>query len=167
MAQAKTIATSDAADEKSVVVDHPTKTQRKIHPTRFKRADGERNIWTVVPEHGTDFDALTAPEYWAHIAKYLRPTDRIEANAEDGSYFAEFIVQACGDNYARVALLRKHDLQSPDVQKENDAFEVMWRGPHHKFAVVRRSDNEPVQTGFAAKQDAVQWLANNLKSLTK
>lgn len=165
MAQAKTIAMSEPAEEK--VIDHPAKGQRKIHPTRFKEAAGDRNIWSVVPEHGTDFEALLKPEYWAHVAKSMRPTDRIEVNAEDGSYFAEFIVVACGDNSAKVTLLRKHDLETEGNAQEATAFEVVWRGPHHKYAVIRLSDKEAVQTGFATKSDGLQWLATNLKSLTK
>lgn len=139
--------------------------QRKIHPSRFKQADGVRNVWVVVPEEGVPYEALLDDAYWAHIADKLRPMDRIEVLPEDGAYFAELIVRASGRQFANVIELRKVRLDTSAVASPDGRYDVQWKGPHHKFAVVRISDKTPMQTGFENKVDAFTWLSQNLHSL--
>jgi len=139
-------------------------TKRKIHPSRFGSADQKRNIWHVVPEDGTVFDDVLAPVYWAHLASRLRPTDRIEVHAEDGSYFAELVVRSVGNLHAKVQVIRKIDFDvAVEAATDIAGHEVMWKGPHHRHAVVRGKDI--IQGGFETKDAAFSWLATNAKSL--
>ncbi len=160
---------ADAATSEQTTIIAPSnviiKGQRKIHPSRFKVADGARNVWVIVPEEGTRFEDILDPSYWAHISGKLRPTDRIEVYAEDGAYFAELIVRTSGRLTAQVALLRKVDLDPADQASPAVGHEVRWRGPHHKHAVVRMKDNQPIQTGFETKESALQWLSLNARTL--
>lgn len=138
---------------------------RKIHPSRFKLAETSRNVYMIVPEDGTPFDSLLEPSYWSHIADKLRPTDRIEVIAEDGSYFAELLVRSQGRMTAKVSVLRKVDLDPPEAASQTLGFDVQWKGPHHKHAVVRLSDKSIMQGSFDTKEMALAWLALNARTL--
>lgn len=139
--------------------------QHKIHPSRFKPADGVRNVWVVVPEEGVPYASLLDGSYWSHISEKLRPMDRIEVLPEDGSYFAELIVRGSGRQYANVVELRKVQLDTVAVTSPDNKYEVAWRGPHHKFCVVRTADKTSMQTGFDNKDAALSWLSSNIRSL--
>lgn len=141
------------------------KTLRKIHPSRFKLATHVRNVWSIVPEDGTAYEEILEPSYWTHIAERLRPNDRIEVFAEDGSYFAELIVRSSTRLSAKVQELRKVQLGEVEGASPMSGFDVMWRGPHHKHAVIRLKDKVPLQTGFDTREAAVAWLAVNIRNL--
>jgi hypothetical protein len=140
------------------------KGHRKIHPSRFKEASVARNVWAVVPEDGTPFESLLDPAYWAHVGERLRPTDRIEVFAEDGSYFAELMVRSAGRLFAHVEALRKHDFV-PVAVSPSKKYEVEYKGPHLKHAVVRVADKSVMQSGFDTTEAALAWLSLNARSL--
>lgn len=141
------------------------KKDRKLHASRFGLAEHKRRIFSIVPEHGTEFEEVLKPSFWSHIAVNLRISDRIEVLAEDGSYFAELIVRDAGNLFASVGVLRKIDLDPVNSGEGSDGHEVAWKGPHRKFAVIRKSDDAIVKDGFDAKPAALAWLAGNIKSL--
>jgi hypothetical protein len=139
--------------------------QRKIHPSRFKQAEAVRNVWFAVLEEGTKFEEILDPAYWAHNAAKLRIGDRIEVAPDDGSFFAELIVRAQGNQFAKVALLRKVDLEPTTETSALDGFEVQWKGQQRKHCVVRLRDKQVVSEGFDTKTAAFAWLGQNAKSL--
>lgn len=116
----------------------------QLQPARLKNAENERQQHFVVPEHGTPFDALLDPAYWAHVSMKFRPCDLIEVHAEDGSYYARLLVRDAGKLYAKVAKLEYVELDKVEVLqaagKILDGHEVKWRGPLHKWCVVRGAD---------------------------
>ncbi len=139
---------------------------QKLTLDRFKGAEYERLVYRVVPKDGTPLEALREPMYWSHVAAQLRPTAIIEVIPDDMSYFAELLVISCGNNWATVEILRHVPFATAQsVIAEASAYEVKWKGPHHKFAVIRKADNEAVQTGFARAEDGAQWLAEHKTAL--
>lgn len=139
----------------------------KLHPSRFNiSAVYTRKEVSAVPVAGTPFDALLEPSYWAHVAEKLRPYDEIVVMSEDMTYYARFLVLASSRMSAKVFLLHKWDLTGQTIEDDATPFAVMWRGPHHKHAVVRMSDKQAVQVGFDTREAATAWLAANLRSLT-
>jgi len=142
-----------------------TKRERKLQASRFNLAEHKRNIFHVVPEDGVTLEDVLEPSFWAHISNRLRPTDRIEVYAEDGSYFAELIVREAGHLFAKVQVLRKVDLEgeTSGAVASVSGHDVAWKGPHHKWAVVRGKD--VIQGGFDTKEGGFAWLASNSKSL--
>jgi hypothetical protein len=138
---------------------------RKLHPNRFKEASAVRNIWVVTPEDGMTMDDVVKGEFWAHIGDKLRPMDRIEVLPDNGSFFAELIVRSCGRQYANVQVLRHVEFDKAEDRSPSEQFEVQWKGPHHKHAVVRLSDKTVLQNGFDNKSAALAWLSSNLNSL--
>lgn len=146
----------------------------KLTADRLRDASYMRNIFAVTPEHGTTLEDIKEPAYWAHTAAKLHPTDRIEVTAEDGSWFAELFVASCGRNWAKVSVLRYHELSesSPtDAAVESSAeglendFYVLWRGQTHQHCVMRAEDKAVVKTGFTSKKDAQDWIDQHVKML--
>lgn len=141
---------------------------KQLHPQRFVFAKHQRNIWDAQPEADVTVEDLKNPGYWAHIAKDLRQGDRIEVLADDGSYFAELLVQDVGAGYAKVFLLRSIDLVSVEPGSENPAtseFEVKWSGRHTKFRVIRKSDGKVLQENLVDKSAGNTWIANHMKAM--
>jgi len=137
---------------------------RRLHPHRFKQAEQERSIWLCYPPQGTPFDALLDPTYWSHCAKLVKPGSRIEVYAEDGSYWAEFLVRSATTRTLQIFLMRHHELG--EIRRESaSSFSVEYRGPIHKHAVVRRSDNQVVHGGFDSEAGAMTWLGLNSRGL--
>lgn len=133
---------------------------------RFQSAEHMRNIWYVTPEHGTPFDAVIDPKYWAHVSARMRPRDRIEVDAEDGTYFAELMVIDAGRLFAKVKVLRKHDFESKEsVTDAGPDFEVKYAGPHAKWRVLRKSDRAVLKEGCEDKQAALTWAQEHSKAL--
>lgn len=139
-----------------------------LNPTRKHLAEHQRNIWHIDVEIGTLPEDLMSPAYWAHTAREFRVLDRIEAHAEDGTWFAEYLVQDAGLNYARVALLRKVDLAAVTPVGSSSILAghvVEYGGKHAQFRVVREVDRKVLKDGFKTKADAFVWLENYGRSI--
>ena len=138
----------------------------QLATARIQAAEQMRNIWFVTPEHDTPFESILDPKYWAHVSWQFKPRDRIEVDAEDGSYFAELIVLDAGRLFAKVAVLRKHEFAKADVTGEEDSgFEVKWAGRHSKWRVIRKADKAVLKEGFEDKQAGLVWVAGHMRSI--
>lgn len=138
----------------------------QLQPSRLKYAEHERQQWFVVPEHGTPFEALLDPAYWAHVSAKFRPCDQIEVHAEDGSYYARLLVRDAGKLYAKVAKLEHVELDKIDVLQGGvmalEGHAIKWRGPIHKWSVVRGSD---VLKDSLSKTEAEAYLASYARTV--
>lgn len=138
--------------------------------SRFRDASFWRNVFASNPEEGTTLDDMKAESYWAHVAKFLRPWDKIEVRAENGSFYAEFIVRDSGRNWAKVELVFSHTFGTGGVEQRTPAdpeYVSKYAGPHAKWRVTRKSDNATMRDGFAQQGDADQWIKEHIKSLVK
>lgn len=137
----------------------------QLQPDRMQLAEFARAVYTVVPEVDTPFDALLDPGYWAHVAAKLAPWARIEVQAEDGSYFAELLVQDAGRLFAKVAVLRHVELTAVEVTGMTSAagYAVKWRGPKLKWSVMRGGD--ALKDELPSKDEANNWLTGHLKAV--
>lgn len=140
----------------------------QLQAARLTPAENARIIYQAVPEHGTTIDDMLKPEYWAHVAAKLRPTYRIEANAEDGSFFAEFIVRDAGRTWAKVVLLRQKFFDDgADILSESAApdFVINFRVGPQKWRVQRKSDKEVIRHGFATRAEAETWAKSHNQAM--
>jgi hypothetical protein len=136
----------------------------QLASNRLHFAEHRRNIFTVTPEHGTPYEAILREDFWAHVSVKMKPGDRIEVLAEDGSYFAELLVQDAGRLYAKVAPLRHIKLDAVDVKEGGlamEGFEVVWKGPQLKWCVTRGKDR--LKDGMD-KASAIQWMQSHAKA---
>lgn len=150
-------------------MDEKPREERRLQPARFHMAEHQRMLYVVQADIGTELADLLNPGYWANFAGRLRPWDRIEVRADDGSWYAEVMVLDCSRNWAKVHVLRHERLtdgKTSQIQTERLAavqavlatHEVIHRGPRG-WSVVRRNDRAVIQEGLNSKEDATDWLA--------
>lgn len=136
-----------------------------IRDSRVMLTEFARQAHHVVPEEGTTIDDLLHESYWSMVAYKFKPCDIVEVHAEDGSYFAELYVRAAGKNWAKMALLRKVDLEPMSAGVATPEYEVAWKGPHRKFVALRTADNEIIKDGFVTREQVVEYIKSHVKAL--
>ena len=137
-----------------------------INEARFRAAEFWRNLFAVNPEYGTTIEDMLKEGYWAHVAAKLRPWDKIEVRAEDGSFYAELMVRDAGRNWAKVVLLSLVKFEAvPDQELVIDQnFKVKWMGPHRKWAAIRMKDNMVLKDGMLDKPSVLKYIENHVKA---
>ena len=139
-----------------------------VHDGRFAAAEYERTTWVITVEEGTIPDDLTNPDYYAHVAAKLRPYDRLEVRANDGTWMAELLVLDVSRLWAKVHMLHLHQLTTVDVSQSSAAaalpYFVKYIGPHEKWAVIRRADSQAISTGHGTPESANEWMLGRLKA---
>jgi len=150
------------ADEKSDRIVPP------LHPSRRFLAEHRRNVWAIDVDIGVKPEDLLSLSYWSHFSYELKQGDRIEASAEDGSWFAEFLVRDSGTNWAKVAMLRKHDLGAFSPEKQGvllPGHSVSYGGTHVLWRVIRDVDKKVLRDKLKTEGDAYGWLATYAKQV--
>lgn len=145
---------------------------------QLKAGDYVNTLWRVcnaAPE--TSVDDLLRPEAWAHTARMLKAHDEIVVVPQGAPYRAHLLVMEAGKNFAKMRLLSVVSLNdetllhedapaaAPSLPEDAPLF-VKWNGPADKFAVVRRSDGEKLNTGFAVKAEAESWASQHLAAMS-
>ena len=130
-----------------------------MSPGRMRLAEYDRQDWVANVEVGVTVEECLEPAYWAHMAAQLKPYDHIEIRADDGTWVADLVVLGADRTWAKVALKEKYNLTTKDVSlTQAHKHTVEWKGPQHRFAVIRTSDSAMVKSGFQGKEDAASWM---------
>lgn len=125
---------------------------------RFRLSEFERQEWVLNAQEGVEISDLKSPKFWTQVAHQLRPYARIEVRAEDGTWVAECLVVACDRTWAKVHVLHEHKLtEVTDDQTRLAEFTVKWRGPHHKWCVLR-DDGQVIRSDAQTKDEAVALM---------
>lgn len=141
-------------------------TKRTIHPTRMHLAEYDRQDWTVNADLGTKLEEVLEPDYWAHMAPQMQQYDHIEVRVDDGSWIAYLLVTACDRNWAKVKLLHRYDLvEDQSIPVASLRYKVDFKGPQHRWSVIRLSDGAYVHEGERTRLAAEQWMANHEKTV--
>lgn len=152
----------------AAVQAEPERKVQQLNPSRMEGAEYQRNVWVMTAHENTTPSDLTDRAYWAHVAGKLKPWDRIEARANDGTWYAEFLVLEAGRTWAKVHMLHCASLTSADVAMSQATammpYEVKFRGPHCKWSVIRKSDHEVVHEFEETQGSAIDWLNNRMKA---
>lgn len=132
---------------------------------RLKSAEYERNLWVVNAEYGTTIDDILNPMYWAHVAQKLKPYDRVEVRIDSGEWLLELMVLGCDRSWAKMHVLHSHQLAPVDEGLPQAArHKVEWKGPQHKWAVIRIADGEMIFKGLD-KAAAFDQMARHEKAM--
>lgn len=129
-----------------------------LNPQRHGLAEHKRQDWVVDAEEGTLIQDVQDPQYWAHVAPLMKVYDHIEVRLETGEWLAEFVVLNCERSWAKVHMTAYHELAPVDKAPVPSKFQVKWKGPHIKFAVIRESDGEKISEGHSDQAAARLWL---------
>lgn len=139
----------------------------KLKPNRLHQGEAKIQWWVAEIEEGTPYESLFDPVYWDNHGYKLQPRVRILCEPDEGHYEAELKVIGNGVGGVRVVEIRKNDFgKVAPVAVIADQFRAKYAGPHHKWRIERIADNHIEQAGFASEQDALGWLAANLRDLT-
>ena len=137
-------------------------------PQRFQNAEFKRNQFVLDASEGARPEDVKDPAFWAHIGERLTPWAEIMVRANDGLWYARVIVMESGRNFARVHVENVHYLTTADVaMTKNDAFspyEVVYRGPHNQWSVIRKSDRAVVHEGSQTEGAAHAWVRGRLQA---
>jgi hypothetical protein len=137
-----------------------------ITADRFKQAEYVRNSFRIVPQQGQTLQDIIQPGYWAHIAQFLKVGDHIEVFAEDQSYWAELLVVAAERTAASVQVLNQVEIQANSLpEAPAPGYRVEWKGPQHRWSVIRIADGQYIKEGFDTKQAAGSSLQEYLRAL--
>jgi len=138
MTQVKTEPATEAA-KRAVILTEP----------RIKGAEYERNTWVVNAEQGTTVSDVLEPLYLSCVSQRLSPYDRIEVRIDTGEWMLELLVLGCGRNFAKVCLLHKHELEPTEFElPAAQKHKIEWKGPQHKWCVIRLADGEMLFRGM-------------------
>lgn len=133
-----------------------------LQMSAFREANAGRNIWRVDVAPDLKPQDLCNAAYWANVARQLRHGDKIEAECEDASWYAEYFVTDAGVNYARVKLLASFKLESGEpgtaAGQTVAGYSVKWGGIREKYRVIRDADAKVLHTGCQSKGEAYGWL---------
>lgn len=155
----------------------------QLQAERFKLAEHERNVYIITIEEGITRAQILDQGFLAHVAPKLRPYDQIEVRCDDGTLFARLLVLQAERTWARVHVLEWHDLTTKDVsltkaQKEEQsgpaparvdheqAYQIVHKGPHKKWCVIRKADGAYIREGEESKNAATTWFNDWIKVTT-
>lgn len=137
-------------------------------PHNIKSGDIQRTIFRHELEQNFEKEDLIKPEKWRQIAKAhptLKVGDIIEVLREDNAFYAELLVvgKANDDIFIKFLNFVKLEDEETDVErlaKESD-FEISWKGPIKRFALIRKLDSKEIKDKFSSKEEAKHWFKNN------
>lgn len=156
---------AEAAIDTTKTATAPTvlKPTFKLHDGRLAEAGAVRMNYAASIPAGVALKEVLAPSCWAHFATKLKPQDLIEAFWEDGSQVAYLRVMFVGRAEAKVEV-EYHKIfdQTSIADSYTDDYEVKWRGPGSKFAVVSRVNGAVIKDHLFPKSEAIAYLRDHL-----
>lgn len=140
----------------------------RLHFGRVHLATAKRRHFFVDLPAGTKFEEVIEPAYWGHNVQDFLPLDLLECFCEDGTWEALFRVMFVSKVEARLSLIWRanHDRSDADDNRAGP-YEVVWKGPAMKFAVIRTDNQEVIKSHFYPKSDAQIYLQQHFSDLRK
>jgi hypothetical protein len=138
----------------------------KIRASNFKREEFVRTTHVVEVEENVSFDDLLKPAAWAHVARELKPGDKIVLMPVEGHYNAELFVRDCGRTWAKVAKLAKVDFETLALTDDATGEFKIERKGLAGYCVIRKGDNAIIVQGLKTQPDAQIALAEHIKATT-
>lgn len=137
-----------------------------LQENRLREREHARRDWFADIPANTMLDDILKPAYWKHHVRVLRPMDRIEAFCEDGSWEADLRVMFVGQAEVKVAVIHKVSYhETVDEMPLSDSYDVKWKGPAAKFAVVNKATGELIKDRLYPRDAAISYLRQHLVTM--
>lgn len=150
------------------------KVDKKIQPldrSRMREAEFMRRVWVMTAHENQVAADLEEPLYWSHVSGDMKPWDRLEVRANDGTWYAECLVLDAGRAWAKVKVLQEYRLTTADVSMSAAAklspFSVEFKGPHSQWCVIRKADKVIVHEGAGTEGAAIDWMNEYVKAMAR
>lgn len=134
--------------------------------SRFEQAEFANQVWVLTVPTDTELEDVLKPQYLGNVASRLRPYDKIQVRIDTGEWYAELLVIESGRAWIKAVALLKVDLVTQEIEvtdvADAEAYYIQHRGPHLKFCVIRKLDQECIKEKCASKVEAITWLNNYL-----
>lgn len=158
---------SDTQKQETQAVNTVKKETRKLAPARLQYAESTMKIYSFVPEANIPYERVLESDYYAHVASKLEPSNLIQVEAEDSSFWALLLVRVVsGMDVIVVPLIEKRfDQIQADSLDTGGHYVAQWGGRHDKWRVMRKSDNYKMTSGLNSKLEALKWIVEHEKAL--
>lgn len=133
---------------------------KPLRESMVRVARQTRVVYSVQAPAGSSVEDIVKPEFWINIAPKLRPCDQLEVIPEDMAYFARLMVVDVNSLGVYVKVLDFVEIDTNVPSEAELSYEVKWAGPVDKFRVMRTSNNEVIERGFATKAEAHNYIKN-------
>lgn len=141
--------------------EEPKKESAPLMASSLQEGEYQRTVYVARIPRGVRLEDVLVPSFWAHTAPKLKPYDKIELRAEDGTWYGEVIVMDSSRTWARVKpLVGPVFFTTADVSESQAAetnFEVLHRGPK-KWSVIDKKNRKVYFEGGALREDAETWI---------
>lgn len=141
-----------------------------IQNSRLTPAEYKRATFYASPAAGTKPEDLLDDSYWVHVRRQLVPGTKIEAFAEDGSFYAEMIVLGVTDGGVKVDFLFEPRTYAAPAHEDIDfqGHILRYTGTHSRWSVIRKAQGRRPATmlrdGFANSELARDYVKEQLKA---
>ena len=129
-----------------------------LGPGSFKQLEVSNNHWQAYAPQGANIDDIKKAAFWSLWANKLRPFDRIDVIAEDGSWLAELLCIQCGKNWAQVFVKTVHKLSEPVKAEDHASHRIEYKGPKKKWCIIRKNDSALIKESLDTQIEAATWL---------
>ena len=162
-AKPKPAATKPAKPKVNPLYRIPLQADGPLHFGRLKLAASARVERFADLPAGVRPERLMDPAFWKHFAREIQPNDKIEAVCEDGSWEGLYRVMFVSQNEVRISpiYVKEHDT-GDQAEVESDLYEIVWKGPGAKFAVVRKDNGAVIKDRLHPKSQALAFLREHL-----
>lgn len=119
------------------------------------------NSWALNAPQGAIPEDVSKSEFWQLVSEKLRPFDKFEVLAEDGTWLVRGIIQSCARNWAQVFITDTYELGEMVAPDRSERFRAEWKGPEKLWCVIRNSDGAYLQEQLENAVQANAWLAEH------
>lgn len=130
----------------------------RLLPHQLELAEQARNVWHVNLSNDAPMlpDDFLKAECYAHVAKQLNKGDHLQVLAEDGEWYAEFVIRSIEGSSVQVGEILYKEFEP--IGLIADDYDIEWAGQREKARVIRKSDRRVMISGLPSKEAAAGWL---------
>lgn len=132
-------------------------------PNNMQVAEHVRNVFRVRVPDGATHEDIMQPMFWANEAGRITVDSIIEVVAHDRSWFAEYYVMSKGQDWVKVSLLRRVELEAKSTSSIPEGYHVEYVNDDLKWCATRLADQRRVISGQHDRESAIVWLNNYLR----
>lgn len=142
-----------------------TKEIQPVQMNTLKLFEQCNAVWRVVMAAGVTSDDLESPALWTVVGVKIRPFDRIEAIANDATFWAELLILSAEKGFPVTArVLRVCEFAAMPKNEHSDlpsGYGISYDPTSNQYTPVRSSDNAPMAAPQNTRELARQRLVEH------